>query len=130
LKTCPSINTRQRQLQSWPTTNPQLLPLQLLLLRLQKISTMILLPARRSPRANVSFDVPNFYLHLVCSLCLSQFTNHIPAVKRRQKQREKDAKRAEREAALPARPAKEKKEGEKELTPNVSTSYTLSSREP
>jgi lysyl-tRNA synthetase class 2 len=40
-------------------------------------------------------------------------------LKRRQKQREKDDKKKEREAALPARPKKEKKDDVEELNPNV-----------
>jgi lysyl-tRNA synthetase class 2 len=44
-------------------------------------------------------------------------------LKRRNKQREKDAKKAEREAAAPPKPVKEKKSNaeaeEKELNPNV-----------
>jgi lysyl-tRNA synthetase class 2 len=41
-------------------------------------------------------------------------------LKRRTKQRERDEKKKEKEAALPARPKKEKKdEGAEELNPNV-----------
>ena len=40
-------------------------------------------------------------------------------LKRRQKQREKDEKKKEKEAALPARPKKEKKDDVEELNPNV-----------
>jgi len=69
-------------------------------------------------------------LHWSPSSCSFRSTNDENVVKRRQKQREKDAKKAEKEAALPARPAKEKKEGEKELTPNVRNIYPLSSHEP
>jgi lysyl-tRNA synthetase class 2 len=44
-------------------------------------------------------------------------------VKRRQKQRDKEAKKAEKEASLPARPKKEKKDdGLEELNPNVGVS--------
>ncbi|PSN67628.1 lysyl-tRNA synthetase [Corynespora cassiicola Philippines] len=39
-------------------------------------------------------------------------------LKRRQKQREKEAKKKEKEAALPARPKKEKKDAVEELNPN------------
>jgi lysyl-tRNA synthetase class 2 len=40
-------------------------------------------------------------------------------LKRRQKQREKDEKKKEKEAALPARPKKEKTDDVEELNPNV-----------
>ena len=45
-------------------------------------------------------------------------------LKRRTKQRERDEKKKEKEAALPARPKKEKKEdGAEELNPNVCQLY-------
>jgi lysyl-tRNA synthetase class 2 len=44
-------------------------------------------------------------------------------LKRRTKQRERDEKKKEKEAALPARPKKEKKDdGAEELNPNVGSS--------